>query len=323
MHNLYIVYGRGTDPYANLALEEHLMQVVPPCGMILYLWQNMRTVVIGRNQSAAKECHLAELNKDGGHLARRLSGGGAVYHDLGNLNFTFIAPDGAYDVNRQTHVILRAVRGFGLDAQRTGRNDIEIDGRKFSGNAYYSHGGKNYHHGTIMLDVDSTQLSKYLTVSADKLKSRGVDSVRSRVVNLCELMPGLTVPDMMGALKKAFSEEFGLPVAALPEEWIDEATVEKLRLRNASDAWLLGRDVPCTFCAERRFAWGGVTILLEIAGDLVRSCAVYSDAMDAESIARLPGLLSGKRLAELRDVLDVQQPIFQDILLLMEEELHV
>lgn len=174
------------NPYRNLALEKYLTLHTEPGECILFLWQNQRTVVIGRNQNCWKECRISRLEADGGFLARRLSGGGAVFHDLGNLNFTFCVCEEDYDVDRQLEVIVQAVRTLGIDARKTGRNDVTADGRKFSGNAFYRSEGHCFHHGTLLVNVDTAAMSGYLNVSPDKLKARGVDSVRSRVVNLCE-----------------------------------------------------------------------------------------------------------------------------------------
>ena len=197
----------------NLALEKYLTAHVADDEVILYLWQNRKTVVIGKNQNPWKQCRVEELLADGGQLARRPSGGGAVFHDLGNLNFSFCAKKENYDVDRQLEVILLAVRRIGIPAQKSGRNDLTAEGRKFSGNAFCETGEGCCHHGTIMVDVDSSMLERYLTVSPQKLASKGVDSVRSRVVNLREYRPELTVEDLSEALYQAFGQVYGLPVS--------------------------------------------------------------------------------------------------------------
>ena len=209
MASTSIALAQGYDPWLNLSLEELLLGRVGDDEAILYLWQNQHTVVVGRHQNAWRECHAEKLEADGGKLARRLSGGGAVYHDLGNLNFTFIVPKPAYDLHRQLKVILGAARTVGVDAEFSGRNDILADGRKFSGNAFY-HGRKaSYHHGTILIDVDMTVLQKYLNVPQQKMAAKGVTSVKSRVINLRELVPTLTIEEMQQAMMQAFIAEYG------------------------------------------------------------------------------------------------------------------
>lgn len=282
-----------TDPYGNLALEEHLLETVQPGEIILYLWQNRHTVVIGRNQNAWKEVRVPDLEKDGGHLVRRLSGGGAVYHDLGNLNFTFLVSQADYDVARQTEVILQAVRSFQIQAERTGRNDITVDGRKFSGNAFYKSGGNAYHHGTLLVSVDMDNLARYLNVPQQKLSSKGVSSVRARVVNLTELCPGLTLDALKTALVKALGAVYGAEPSVLPPERVDVGKVAAGREKFAAWDWLYGRPIPFTWEGEARFPWGGIQLQFSVEAGRVKECAAYSDALDETLIQSLPGLLAG------------------------------
>ncbi|MCL2826160.1 MAG: lipoate--protein ligase, partial [Eggerthellaceae bacterium] len=208
----------STNPFANLALERLLMDEVLPGEQLLFLWQNHRTVVVGRNQNPWKECRIAELEKDGGFLARRLSGGGAVYHDSGNLNFTFISPKASYSVERNLRVICDAVKSFGLDAAVSGRNDVEVEGMKFSGNAFFETDKASCHHGTLMIDVDVEELSRYLQPDPRKLSSRSIDSVKARVVNLQDLNSLVTVVSLGDALVEAFAREYGAPACEMSSD---------------------------------------------------------------------------------------------------------
>ena len=285
----------NTDPYHNLALEQYLTDTVPADTCILYLWQNRHTVVIGRNQNAWQECRTALLEQDGGKLSRRLSGGGAVYHDMGNLNFTFSLPTAEYDLHRQQRVIVEACRSLGIEASFSGRNDILAAGRKFSGNSFYHHNGCSFHNGTLLLSVDMANLGKYLTPSKVKLESKGVASVRSRVINLTELVPTLSVAQMADAMVKAAEKVYGLEAKTLSETDFDEAEIEKRYQRFLSFDWNYGKSVPCSFECAKRFSWGEVTIQLAVKNGLCEDAAVYSDAMDAEFAAPLAKALTGCR----------------------------
>jgi len=291
IERLQIYESGGVDPHRNLAIEQHLHESVEGGCCLLYLWQNERTVVIGRNQNAWAECRTSLLFADGGKLARRLSGGGAVYHDLGNLNFTFLMRDADYDLDRQLTVIETACSLLGIETERSGRNDVLADGRKFSGNAFYHHEGRAYHHGTLLVDVDADAMTRYLSPSKAKLTAKGVESVRSRVVNLKELNPALSIDALKAAMKTAFSTVYGLP--AQPAEAIDEARVQALTERNASDAWLFGRNLPFTFRCERRFPWGGIELQLSIDRGAIKDAAVYTDDMDPETAPNLQTALIG------------------------------
>jgi lipoate-protein ligase A len=289
-----VITSVSTDPWHNLALEE-LLFTSGGEGTVLYLWQNRNTVVIGRNQNAWKECRADLLEREGGRLARRTSGGGAVFHDMGNLNFTFITPRGGYDLERQLGVILGAVRSQGIDAGFTGRNDlVTAGGGKFSGNAFCFSRDRGLHHGTILVDVDMDKLSRYLVPSADKLRSKGVDSVRSRVANLRELNPDITIDSMAAAVEAAFKAEYGECVR-IGEASLDRRVLSELEARHASWEWRMGKTPEFDVQFDARFSWGGVELCFRIKDGTILDATAYSDAMDEAFIRSLPGILKGRR----------------------------
>lgn len=275
------------DPHNNLALEKHLMDITRPGECLLYLWQNQNTVVIGRNQNAWLECRTSLLEEEGGTLARRLSGGGAVFHDLGNLNFTFIMCKEDYDLDKQLSVIQKACAYAGIEAVKSGRNDLLADGRKFSGNAFYQNQTHAYHHGTIMIDVDRDKLGRYLSPPKAKLEAKGVSSVRSRVVNLKELSPDLTIDGMKEFMRKAFSEVYGMDATALVLDEAGRKAVNELRIRYGTWEYLYGAPLPFTFQCEGHYPWGHVQLQLDAKDGLIKAVKLYSDAMDWD----LPGLV--------------------------------
>lgn len=275
-----VFQSNAVNPYENLALEEYLLFHTEPGECILYLWQNQHTVVIGKNQNSWKECDVSLLEAEGGYLARRLSGGGAVYHDLGNLNFTFLVRKGDYDLDKQLRVIQEAVKAFGIPAEKSGRNDLLVEGRKFSGNAFYESGDFSYHHGTILVDVNTERMSRYLTVSKEKLKSKGVDSVRSRVGNLTVFCPEITIEAMKKAMVKAFGEVYGIVPKwgeLLGEE---REAVNLLKEKYASWDWRYGKRIPFTHSVSGRFPWGGVELELKVDQGRIQDAILYSDALE-------------------------------------------
>ena len=287
------IFSSGTDPYRNIALEEFLLRHETPGEAVLYLWQNRRTVVIGRNQNARRECRTEELSRGGGFLARRLSGGGAVYHDLGNLNFTFLARGADYDLEKQLSVILRAVRALGADAEKDGRNDLTVSGRKFSGCAFYRSGELRYHHGTLLVSADLNDLSRYLNPDPEKLAGRGVRSVRARVGNLAEFCPGLTVSELSRALVQSFGEVYGLTPERLVLSAQELCEAERRAEFFASPEWLYGAEPPAASALSRRFPWGGLELRFETDRGRLRRVRLYSDGMDADFLAALPSSLEG------------------------------
>ena len=298
IHSASILVTDCVDPHRNLALEDAMMQSLPEHHAILFLWQNRHTVVIGAGQNAWRECDTALLEREGGTLARRSSGGGAVYHDLGNLNFTFLVSAEDYDVAKQTEVILRAVQKVGIRAEKNGRNDLTVDGNKFSGHAYYKTGEQCYHHGTIMLDVAMAPLEKYLNVSPLKLEAKGVKSVRSRVVNLREYRPDLSIDDMKAALLEAFGEVYGLPVQILREEDLPADRIDEGTRRFSAPEWVYGDSRPLAFSREARFDWGLLRVDYDLEQGVLTRVALWSDGLEADYLSQVPALLTGCPLEE-------------------------
>lgn len=295
IRKLYVCYGKTFDPYFNLALEKRLLDQLAAGECILYLWQNENTVVIGKNQNAWVECRTGLLEEEGGRLARRLSGGGAVFHDLGNLNFTFLVNEADYDVERQLSVIETACRFAGIRAEKSGRNDVLAEGRKFSGNAFYHSNGKAYHHGTLLISANMEKLQRYLSPSKAKLEAKGVSSVRSRVVNLQEMSSSLSCEKMKEFMVQAFCEVYGAKCSEVLLRDGDIAAVEELAKEYGSWEYLYGASLSFTFQCEGRFSWGGVNIQLEAKSGMITGVKVYSDAMDWA----LPGVIE-KALADRR-----------------------
>ncbi len=288
-----IYYSKVTDPYYNIATEKHLLEMVEEGCCILYLWQNKNTVVIGRNQNAWAECRTSLLEGEGGKLARRLSGGGAVYHDLGNLNFTFLVRDEDYDVDRQLSVIQAACAGMGLQAEKSGRNDLLVDGMKFSGNAFYHSQGHAYHHGTLLVNVDKDKLSRYLTPPKAKLEAKGVTSVRSRVTNLKDFVPSLTCEVMAEYMAQAFAQVYGYQPEELQLNQAQQEYIKKQAEILGSWDWLYGPRLPFSFACEDRFAWGSVRLELQVQSGIVQAVQVYTDSMDWKLADQLQQALTG------------------------------
>ncbi|MCL2601756.1 MAG: lipoate--protein ligase [Treponema sp.] len=282
------------DPCENLALEELLFSKLENEQVLLYLWQNDNTVVIGRNQNAWRECRLDAFAAQKGNLVRRLTGGGAMYQDMGNQNFTFFAPNRLYDVVKQTEVIRRAVASFGIEAVRSGRNDILADGRKFSGNAYHQGTAASFHHGTILVSSDLSRLSQFLAPSPEKLISKGVTSVRSRVVNLCELNPKITPNDVRAAVIRAFAEVYECEPKLLDSSIIDTEKLAQVRAQYADDNWRLGQNSKFDFNFHKRFSFGELEFDFSVQNGLVTKAAVHSDALDAQWVIAMEENFSGK-----------------------------
>ena len=293
--NLRLYISEATDPRRNLAVEEFLFRHIQPDEMTLYLWQNHNTIVIGRNQDAWRECRVDAFERSGGLLVRRLSGGGAVYHDLGNQNFSFLTTASLYDVERQTEVIGAAAREFGIETFRDGRNDILAGRRKFSGNAFYRSGESCLHHGTILIHSDLDAMVRYLNPSPEKLAGRGVTSVNSRVVNLCELSPILTADRMRSALVRAFEDIYGGTAEPIITGEFDDREIGELTAKYASAEWRLGEAWAYTARFAKRLSFGEIDARLTVREGVIEQAQIFSDAMDSQFVPIICGALTGVR----------------------------
>lgn len=288
----YIYSAPTGDGWLNLARDGYFLENNKKGDVVLYFYVNKNAVIIGRNQNAWKECSIANMDADGVQLVRRHSGGGAVFHDNGNLNFSFITDEKHYDLNRQMRVILNAVSKLGLKAELSGRNDITVDGKKFSGNAFSLAKGNRSHHGTILVNADLTKLSNYLCVSKEKMRSKGIDSVRARVCNICELSSGLTVEAMRRLVIESFIEEYGAA-----SEYVFDGTalaeVEERRERHASWEWRFGKTPQFDFETDKRFSFGDTQIYFNSRNGVIRETKVYSDCLDTELTTEIENALTG------------------------------
>lgn len=288
----YIYSAPTGDGWLNLARDGYFLENNKKGDVVLYFYVNKNAVIIGRNQNAWKECSIANMDADGVQLVRRHSGGGAVFHDNGNLNFSFITDEKHYDLNRQMRVILNAVSKLGLKAELSGRNDITVDGKKFSGNAFSLAKGNRSHHGTILVNADLTKLSNYLCVSKEKMRSKGIDSVRARVCNICELSSGLTVEAMRRLVIESFIEEYGAA-----SEYVFDGTalaeVEERRERLASWEWRFGKTPQFDFETDKRFSFGDTQIYFNSRNGVIRATKVYSDCLDTELTTEIENALTG------------------------------
>lgn len=294
---MQFIVSNQTEPYWNISVENYLVEHAE-C-VTLYLWRNRRTVVIGQNQNPYSEVNVEALEADGGFLMRRKTGGGAVYHDDGNLNFSFVVSKALYDQTRQFSVIQRAVESFGLHTELSGRNDILAEGRKFSGNAFSKGRVNDLHHGTILIKGNMDDLARYLKPKPAKLQKHGVASVRSRVVNLSELNPAITPESIAPRLKEAFLSEYSEYSENSENsdfsEIIKRPEVRALHDHFASPEWKYGRWR--TFTAQRsaQFDWGGVELALTVdeARGVITEVQIASDALDLAALDEARNMLTG------------------------------
>lgn len=300
---LEIIVSNQTNPFVNIAVEQYLVAENPSDTIVMYLWKNHRTVVVGLNQNPYSECDVDALLAEGGHVMRRLTGGGAVYHDTGNLNFSFVVPKAYYDVARQFSVIQKAVESFGLSTEVSGRNDLLCQGRKFSGNAFSKGRDNNLHHGTLLINTDTAALQRYLKVKPSKLLKHGVASVQSRVVNLSELAR-ITSENIVQPLKEAFCQVYGGSAVERSFESVCTESVMKQSRDMASDDFLFARWRNFRTKLSGSFAWGEVEIALETdeTTHIISRVDIATDCLSLVAVEQARQLLQGASLSQLPQI---------------------
>lgn len=281
-----------TDPSYNLAMEQYVFDCLPRDRMYFMLWQNDNAIIVGKYQNTLSEINLEAVERRGIRVVRRLSGGGAVYHDMGNLNFTFItdaASGTALDMKLFCQPVVRTLAALGVHAEVNGRNDITIDGKKFSGNSQYLRQGRVMHHGTIMFNSDLSVVSEALQVDPTKFQTKGVRSVRSRVTNVADhLDRPVSLPEFRRILlENILRENPGQPYPLTPK---DLAAVEKLREeRYAAWDWNYGQSPACTVLRRRRVEGCGlVEAYISVDSGLISAIAFRGDffsAVEPEELA--------------------------------------
>jgi lipoate-protein ligase A len=275
------------NPYLNLSFEEKLLNQYEDGTLIFYLWQNTDCVVIGKNQCAKEQCHLDLMEKEHVKLARRSSGGGAVFHDLGNLNFTFITSSEDFDIKKNLQVIRVGLRAFGIESYFSGRNDLLVDEFKISGQAYLKTKGACLHHGTLLVNTNLHNLGRYLKTDDDKLKAHGVKSHAQRVRNLSDFVSGISIDQIKASLKKAVISVFDC-------ELVKKEVIENELFRKYySKEWLfrlnkLGEQI------TKRFEYGLIDINLEIDNEIINRVSVNSDMMDVDIIEEIKACFINK-----------------------------
>ncbi|WP_419877566.1 lipoate--protein ligase [Brevibacillus centrosporus] len=284
-----------TDPRINLAIEEYALKQLPASDDYLLFYINEPSIIIGKNQNTIEEINTTYVEENNIHIVRRLSGGGAVYHDLGNLNFSFITNDDGqsfHNFRKFTEPVVQALKELGVEAELTGRNDIQVGERKISGNAQYSTKGRMYSHGTLLFDSEMENVVSALKVNAEKIQSKGIKSIRSRVANITEFLErDMTIEEFRVAILHSIFgggevEEYKLT----EEDW--EKIHELSRERYQNWNWNYGKSPKSNYRATKRFEGiGTIEVQLDIEKGLIQTAKIYGDFFGVRDVAELEALL--------------------------------
>ena len=286
---------KNTDPYYNMAFDEFCLESLPIDEPVFFLWQNRPAVIVGLNQEVNTEVNLDYLNKNNIALVRRVTGGGAVYHDLGNLNYTIVgrSEDLERDYPEYASILMKALQELGIPATLSGRNDILVDGKKVSGFAKRVCKNRLMVHGTLMYDVDLEVLPQALTPSASKLQSKGIASVRSRVANLRDYLPKVAdIQAFSQRLEEILSCHYTDTEYQLSAE--DLASIQRLANEKfAQWEWNYGRSPKATLTHSARLACGTVEIHLKIAENRIVFCQFGGDFLGNLPTSEVESALNG------------------------------
>jgi len=270
-----------TDPTINLAIEEYALKNLDINETYLLFYINAPSIIIGKNQNTIEEINTEYVEKNNIKVVRRLSGGGAVYHDLGNLNFSFITKDDGesfHNFKKFTEPVIRALKKLGVNAELSGRNDIVVEGRKISGNAQFSTRGRMFSHGTLLLNSEIENVVSALKVKKEKIESKGIKSIRSRVANISEFLDrDITMDEFKNLLLQyIFEDEKEIPVYELTDkDWEEIHQLSAERYKNWD--WNYGKSPKFNLQHSHRFPIGSIDVRLEVNKGMIENCKIYGD----------------------------------------------
>ncbi|HFH7630264.1 TPA: lipoate--protein ligase [Streptococcus agalactiae] len=301
----YIV-NTSNDPAYNVALEAYAFQKLTDIDEIFILWINEPAIIIGRHQNTIQEINKEFIDKNGIHVVRRLSGGGAVYHDLNNLNYTIISnntQEGAFDFQTFSKPVIDTLAKLGVKAEFTGRNDLEINGQKFAGNAQAYYKGRMMHHGCLLFDVDMSVLGQALKVSKDKIESKGIKSVRARVTNIVDhLSDKITVQEFRDAILAQMKEEY----PEMDEYVLSDAELSEIQAMRdnqfATWDWTYGKAPEYTIERGVRYPAGKITTYANVENSTIKSVKIFGDFFGVKPVDDIEKMLEGVRY-DYKDVL--------------------
>jgi lipoate-protein ligase A len=293
-----VISSSSNDIFFNLATEEYIFNHVNIDKQVLYLWQNSPTVIIGKHQNPWSECHLTKMEEDQVTLARRYSGGGAVYQDLGNSCFTFMSSQNSFSTDRNMEILINALKNsFGIFAEKSGRNDMVVGEKKISGSAYKRSNDRALHHGTMLLNVNMEAMEKYLHPSKEKLKSKSISSVRSRVMNLFEISATINHKTLCDAIIKDFCKTYDEDVSDV--EIMDSIELKKtkgfqLYYEKLCDwDWRFGKTPEWDCQYQHRFDWGEVIVHILSKQGIIQDIKIFSDNLIPQMVDSLMLNLKG------------------------------